>query len=306
MDDGERSGPSMTIGAVSRATGVPTNTLRTWERRYGFPKPGRSTGGQRLYSPDVVPRLRLVARALALGHRPGQIMRLSEGELLALIDPQHDSAPDPGQATDAVVERWTAAIKSLDGPLFEALIDAEASILGLLPFLTKRVGPFTRSVGERWLSGELEVYQEHFATQRLEGFLTRQWRAMSDLATGPAVVCSTLPGERHILGLHMAACVLALHGYRVIFLGGDAPEADIAIAANQCRAVAVAISVSEHARPSGAEAQLEALLRHLDDGVTVVVGGGGAPQGVSGVLYRSDLNQLADWARARSSVAGGL
>ena len=115
---------------------------------------------------------RVLQKALASNLvRPDEAMRLSEGELLALIDPQHDSAPDPGQATDAVVERWTAAIKSLDGPLFEALIDAEASILGLLPFLTKRVGPFTRSVGERWLAGELEVYQEHFATQRLEGFL---------------------------------------------------------------------------------------------------------------------------------------
>ena len=33
---------TMSIGEVAALTGVPAETLRTWERRYGFPAPERS------------------------------------------------------------------------------------------------------------------------------------------------------------------------------------------------------------------------------------------------------------------------
>lgn len=302
MDERDNNGPLMSIGAVSRATSIPTNTLRTWERRYGFPEPTRSAGGQRLYPPSVVPRLRLIQRALKLGHRPKQVMTLSVDALRALMDPAPEAWVPPGQTPEVSVDRWMVAVEELDGPSFENLLDAECSSLGLMAFVTHRVGPFAQAVGDRWEHGELEVYQEHFASQRLIGFLTRQWRSMSDLSTGATVVCSTLPGERHILGLHMAACVVALHGARIVFLGDDAPEADIALAARRSNAEAVLISVSIHARTSGAAAQLEALKRHLPAGLDVVVGGGGAPDGVDGVLHLKGLDALGEWA-ARS-VAG--
>ena len=50
----------MSIGAIARATGVPTNTLRTWERRYGFPASQRIASGHRRYSLNTLSRLRLV------------------------------------------------------------------------------------------------------------------------------------------------------------------------------------------------------------------------------------------------------
>ena len=55
----------LSIGALSRATGIPVETLRTWERRYGFPAPHtRSQGGHRLYSPTIIRRLELLQQAI--------------------------------------------------------------------------------------------------------------------------------------------------------------------------------------------------------------------------------------------------
>ena len=291
--------PSLTIGAVSRATEVPSNTLRTWERRYGFPRPRRSAGGQRLYDPAVVPRLRLIGRALKKGHRPGQIMTLSDADLRALVDPLPDVWSAPTGSGEWNMAAWMSAVEDLDGPSFEALLESDASSMGLLRFVSERVGPFAHAVGERWLEGELEVFQEHFASQRLVGFLTRQWRSMSDLNTGPAVLCSTLPGERHILGLHMAACVLALYGGRIVFLGDDAPEADIAEAARQSGSVAVAVSVSVHTHQAGAEAQLTSLRRQLPEQMPLLVGGQGAPRDVEGATRLPGLEALAEWCQRR-------
>ncbi len=39
----------VSIGGLSRATGVPIETLRTWELRYGFPKSVRKPSGHRLF-----------------------------------------------------------------------------------------------------------------------------------------------------------------------------------------------------------------------------------------------------------------
>jgi DICT domain-containing protein len=47
-DDG--AGPAvLSIGEVSRRTGIPVAGLRNWEQRYGLPCPHRSPSGQRLY-----------------------------------------------------------------------------------------------------------------------------------------------------------------------------------------------------------------------------------------------------------------
>ena len=52
----------LSIGVLSRATGIPAETLRTWERRYGFPLPDRKPSGHRLYPAATVKHLRRVAR----------------------------------------------------------------------------------------------------------------------------------------------------------------------------------------------------------------------------------------------------
>lgn len=45
----------LTIGELARRTGVPTTTLRSWESRYGFPRPVRQAdGGHRRYAESEV------------------------------------------------------------------------------------------------------------------------------------------------------------------------------------------------------------------------------------------------------------
>lgn len=46
------------IAAVERELSINKETLRVWERRYGFPSPQRDAAGERLYPPDQVQRLR--------------------------------------------------------------------------------------------------------------------------------------------------------------------------------------------------------------------------------------------------------
>lgn len=72
---------SLTIGALSRATGVPIATLRSWEQRYGAPKAERRPSGHRLYSLDEVERVRFASALIRAGHRASQVVGADAGTL---------------------------------------------------------------------------------------------------------------------------------------------------------------------------------------------------------------------------------
>ena len=86
MNDAFRAGRHLSIASVERETGIGKDTLRVWERRYGFPTPGRDAFGERSYPQDQVDLLRVVKRLIDAGHRPGRILRLEPSQIVALAD----------------------------------------------------------------------------------------------------------------------------------------------------------------------------------------------------------------------------
>jgi MerR family transcriptional regulator, light-induced transcriptional regulator len=297
----------MSIGALSKATGVPTETLRTWERRYGFPAPERTETGHRRYSLNTLARLRLVVRALGLGHRPSTVLAAGEEELARLLAA---AAPEGGPAMDtttraahdsaAVVQRWLEHVERFEGRALERELHVAASALGGVPFLEYAVAPFLRELGERWASGALGVAHEHFASERLREFLTQRWRPLSDASTGPLLVCATPAGEQHVLGLHMAALTLALHNARLVFLGADVPTPEIVRATHQHSAEAVILSAAEGVDRAHVESEVAALRSALPPDVPIVVGGAGLQPPLDGVVRAGSLFDLTDWLEQRT------
>lgn len=68
----------LTITAVARETGLSPDTLRVWERRYGFPKPLRNSSGRRGYPQEQIDRLRQIKRLVDAGFRPGKLVSAAQ------------------------------------------------------------------------------------------------------------------------------------------------------------------------------------------------------------------------------------
>jgi PAS domain S-box-containing protein len=64
----------LTLKAVSERTGIPAATVRTWERRYRFIQPTRSSSGYRLYGEEDIIRILEVKRLLDQGVRISEAM----------------------------------------------------------------------------------------------------------------------------------------------------------------------------------------------------------------------------------------
>ena len=312
MTESTKHGQLLSIGALARAIGVPVETLRTWERRYGVPAAVRTDTGHRRYSMATLAHLRLVRAAIQQGHRASSALSASEPELQALLSTQQAPALSrvesatrssrPAHAVDdtgaaEAVARWLELIKRFDGRTLDRELRSSLAAFGALRFLQQRLAPLIEELGERWSLAQLGVRHEHFASERLQEFLGRHWQPLSDAATGPIAVCATPSGERHTLGLHMAAFTLALNNVRVVFLGADLPAQEIAQAVHQHAARAVVLSAARGADAQRIVDECAALHEGLGHDACIIAGGGGFQPAPTGVLGIYDLHELDQWAR---------
>ena len=292
---------SLGIGALSKATGVPVETIRTWERRYGYPTPERTPTGHRLYDLSTIEQLQWITRALSMGHRASQVVRLSLDEVRELVVGR-DTAPPAANTNGAtkadqdVLARWLAAVREMNEVKLSRGFTTECARLGSLQFAETRAAPFLQEVGRAWSDGELSVSHEHFASERLRDFLSELWRSLRVPEDAPRALLTTLPGEQHHLGLHLAAVAVSLAGMKVMFLGSSTPVEDLAAAARRERVEAVVVSVSTAMPRMVSGALLRALAAELPSTVRLVAGGSGAPRDIDGAHYPTSLSALNAWA----------
>ncbi|HEU4852644.1 MAG TPA: MerR family transcriptional regulator [Telluria sp.] len=241
--------PAVPIAAVERDTGIGKDTLRAWERRYGFPRPGRDANGDRIYPPDQVARLRVVKRLLDKGHRPGKLLALDQQELEALSEAAFDE--DVPGSRGAVSEDVLAYLElcRLDRVemLRKALTQAMVRV-GLRSFVQDIVAPLVTAVGECWERGRFQVYEEHLFTEVLQNVLRVGIANLPKPAAGarPQILLTTFPQEHHTLGLLMAEAMFALEGARCVSLGASTPIADISRAAAGMDIVALSFSLASN------------------------------------------------------------
>jgi methanogenic corrinoid protein MtbC1/DNA-binding transcriptional MerR regulator len=300
-DEGE--GARLSIGALSRSTGIAVETLRTWESRYGFPVPERKPSGHRVYPVSAVPRHRRIAQALSLGHRAGQGVGASEDALDRLLETSAAAQPSPpsaGAAAFTPVEDLAGQlrlVKAFDGERLSRSFLADWARMGPVEFLESSVAPLVRAVGDAWEQNDLEVRHEHFLSERVGDLLRSLRMPLEERATGPLVAFATLPGEAHGLGLQMAALVLTAAGCRVLYLGTEVPTPQIVSLARDLAARAVAISVSSATKGAATATALRRLQKALPHRVLLVTGGDGAPASRAGIECLPSLRDLDAWGR---------
>lgn len=286
----------LSVGDVSRETGLTPDTLRVWERRYGFPSPVRLPSGHRRYTREDVRRLRRLAEAVARGHRPGELVSVADAELDRVL------AGGGGPAEAPRIADWLALVREWRGAELTAALRAAAAREEPLDLLSDSIGPLVAAVGRAWADGELEVGHEHFASRAVEEVLRELRARLRSPRARARALLATLPDELHTLGLDMAAVAFEHLGVHTAQLGANTPLVDLASAARETGAEIVAISVSlAHGGP-GTDAALVELHRALPATTQLLVGGAGAtgPRRVpAGVVACPDFASLAAWVERR-------
>jgi methanogenic corrinoid protein MtbC1 len=310
--------PLLSIAAVERETGLGKDTLRAWERRYGFPVPRRDAGGVRGYPRALVDRLALIRRALLAGERPGRLLALPPDQLDAVLAgiaarpaPAFESASGGPSLLD--VAGGVATLRAGGAEALRHWLTTGLARTGLASFVVDGIAPLTVAIGEAWVDGRIAVYEEHLYSEAVQAVLRS---AMLPFQAGlearaPRILLTTVPGEAHGLGLLMAEALMTLEACRCLSLGTQTPIADIAAAARAHAIDVVALSFSASLPAAQALAALAQLRAGLPPEVTIWAGGG-APVlqglGLPGIRVVGRLPEIveavAEWRRHGAAGAG--
>lgn len=301
--------PAMNIGAVERDTGLGKDTLRVWERRYGFPQPTRDEKGERLYPAPQVDRLRLIKRLMDQGFRPGRLVVSSDEELARLAAPEPAPAMSVRGVDAALLAHVLSRIKAHDVAALRQALNQAMMRQGLHAFVSGTVAELNRAVGDAWMRGELEVFEEHLYTEMMQSLLRQAISSLPPPTPGlPRILLTTVPDEQHVLGLLMAEALFTLEGASCTSLGTQTPLHDIRLAAQAQDTHIVALSFSA-AFPSRQTAPLVAQLRELlPPAVGLWIGGRGAERlpAQAGVAALPELDAalgaLTAWQAAHAAA----
>lgn len=230
-----------TIKTVTALTGLSTETLRAWERRYATVTPVRDRKGRRLYSQEDIERLTLLANATRQGFTISKITALNTAELQELL-----AAGETGhtasqglffiQIIDALSQYRMERCEEL---LKQALIAMDP-----LRYARNILLPTLHKVGELWHEGNLTIAQEHMFSACVKRIVLSMVNNLQPFSRpNPGIIFATLNGESHEFGILLSCLLAASQHCRCYYVGPDLPWEDLLKASDQLKPAVIALSI---------------------------------------------------------------
>jgi MerR family transcriptional regulator, light-induced transcriptional regulator len=216
------------------------------------------------------------------------------------------TAPAPTDLTE-----FMQAISANDVDGLRRLLAWTLARVGLSQFVLEVIAPLNVQVGETWMQGRIEVFQEHVYTESVQVVLRNALHHLPPAGGGrPRVLLGTVTGEPHGLGLLMAEAVLALEGCRCVSIGVQTPVWDIVRAAVALDVEVVALSYTGCTNPNSVIDGLVELRAKLPPSIELWAGGS-APvlqrRAIDGLRVIPALHQvaaaLAEWRQRQPAAA---
>lgn len=222
--------PVYNVKAMVQRTGIPADTVRAWERRYGVPRPHRTPGGQRAYSERDIATIVWLRGRTEEGITISQAVSLlrTVGEERAMPPAPESSRASTGpRSPDVVMHDLLEAFLRYDQTAADALVGEAFVLVGVENVFLKVIHPALVAVGEMWHRAEIPTTVEHFASQftkrKLLGLIS-----MYDNHHSPwKIVIGCAPHEYHEIGSLMLSLFMLRQGWQVLYLGPDVPVDDL-------------------------------------------------------------------------------
>ena len=256
----------LNVQAVEMRTGICTETLRTWERRYGWPRPRRMANGYRAYSEDDVALVLAVKREMERGAPAATAWhQVLAGKPRCTPCPSIRSPEWLGNALLAALLEFDT-----EGALAQ-LAEAHA-LYPLEHVLARIIQPVMVTIGAHWKAGEATVAQEHFATELIRDSLALMGRAYRPSHGAETVLVGAGPSEWHDIGALTVSLLLRRGGHHVVYLGQNLAVEGLEQAITRTGARMLLLSATR-AETAAALAEVPATLKDMAAPPLFVFGG---------------------------------
>jgi DNA-binding transcriptional MerR regulator/methylmalonyl-CoA mutase cobalamin-binding subunit len=296
------------IDAVARKTGLSAHVIRIWEKRYRAVQPARSASNRRQYSDEEVERLSLLRSLTQSGQSIGYVAKLPTEKLRSLATAPAATADEPrpprfesaAPSPAALLDESLTAVRSLDSRALAMALKRAEFALGTQGMLQRVAAPLARTLGELWREGSITAAHEHFASALLRTHLAQTATTFAGSAHQPVLIVATPARQLHELGALLAGALAANLGWHVTYLGASLPAAEIAAAAVQNQARAVALSLVYPDDDPQLESELIRLREALPPHMALIAGGRAVP------AYRTALERVGAFPATDLSELGAV
>jgi methanogenic corrinoid protein MtbC1 len=228
--------PLFNMKAVVTQTCLKPDTIRAWERRYGFPQPKRTVGGHRQYTQRDIDTLKWMIARQEEGISISHAIDLWRSKVNQGEDPIYDRKENSeekrsvpvlgleGKQIDQFREAWLDACLSFDRETAERILAQSFALYSPDVVCIEILQKGLRQVGDGWYDGRVTAQQEHFTSalvlQRLETLVS----AAPPPTRDERIIVATAPRDYHVFSSLLITYLLRQRGWEVIYLGADVPE----------------------------------------------------------------------------------
>lgn len=202
------------VRAVADRLGIPTATLRSWNRRYDIGPSRHEPGKHRRYGESDIAALQRMLALIRAGVSPA-------GAAAVVTERRR---------TTAVRGDWeplSTAAFALDAEALSALLNAHLLAYGVVDTWNMLCRPVFAAIVARQLAGEACIDVEHLLSWSTTAALHSYVPPTTPTKAHAAVLACT-GGETHVLPLETLRAALAERGVRAWMLGADVPTAALA------------------------------------------------------------------------------
>lgn len=285
----------MSISAVSALLDIPVPTIRSWERRYAFPAPSRTTGSHRRYALEEINQLRELRDEVATGRRAGDA-----------VDEIRRRSALAQEGAARWIDQLLEASMAFDPAEMKRTIQASAAAVGVDRTIELLLLPVLREIGTRWEAGKCDVANEHFASQEIRRWLSAQLAASASERKTRSAVLACGPEDQHTIGLEGFYVILTKRGWNCRYLGERTPTASLVKAIETVRPDVVIVASHMGTNRRATVASIKAAAGVVGDRMYYAGRAfisARSRRGLPGIYLGDDMVAAADMLGARSKVS---
>lgn len=228
-----KTNPVFNLSVVLNETGLKPDILRVWEKRYGLPKPSRSSGGHRLFSRLDIETVKWLQARQGEGLSIKHATDLWKDLVIAGQNPikdykrggafTTDLSPVEGVQLDVLRNKWLEACLAYNRHEADAILNEAFALYPVERICVELMQKGLSQIGDRWFRGTVTVHQEHFISAQIMRRLDSLINATPDPTREKTILIGCPSGELHTYPSLFLSLMLRRRGYRVIDLGADIP-----------------------------------------------------------------------------------
>ena len=210
------------IDDFSKITGLNKILIRTWENRYNFVKPHRTSTNIRYYDDNMIVKALRYSMLVNIGFKISTLNKLSAEQIDDLIDTQ---LKNKNNKFSLYISQILESSISFNQLLFHNTYERCIKDIGIIKCYQHVLLPVLNRIGVLWINDKISAPQEHFLSELIKTKIYKEIEKNGYKKLPKENWLLFLPkNELHDIGILFAYLILKMNGYNVVYLGQNLPH----------------------------------------------------------------------------------